>query len=69
MSEQEESIESVELDGLEVWLTRSSIDGVFVVQIVVQPDKDRDENGKPKVRVYLNEVTLSENPPLGRPLR
>ena len=41
---------------------KSKIDGTMVVEIWTNSDADTDANG-PKIRVYLNNDVLFENPP------
>jgi len=41
---------------------KSEVDGTMVVEIWTNPDADTDPNG-PKIRVYLNDDVLFENPP------
>lgn len=56
--------ESVELDGVLVEITKSELDGTVVVQIDTGKiaEDSWDKHG-PKIRVYLNDGTLYENPP------
>ena len=41
---------------------KSEVDGTMVVEIWTNSDADTDANG-PKIRVYLNDDVLFENPP------
>ena len=59
---------SIELDGLEVNLYRSEEDGSLVVDISGPEVNDQDDSGAPKLRVWLNEGRLYENPLKGEPL-
>lgn len=53
---------SIEFDGLEVSVYRSERDDSLVVDIIGPLDGDLDENGVPKLRVWLNEARLYEHP-------
>ena len=59
---------SIELDGLEVNLYRSVEDGSLIVDIT-GPEAlgDQNDDGSPKLRVWLNEGRLYENPLKGEP--
>lgn len=58
---------SIELDGLEVNLYRSEEDGSLVVDITGPGVNDEDDDGAPKLRVWLNEARLYEYPKVGEP--
>jgi hypothetical protein len=51
------------LDGLTVSVGRSPLDSVFVVEIGGPDDKDCDDNGAPRMRLYINDENTYENPP------
>ena len=41
---------------------QSEVDGTIVVEILTNEEIEENENG-PKVRIYLNDEVLFENPP------
>lgn len=58
---------SIELDGLEVSVYRSEIDGSLIVDITGPEGRDQEPDGSPALRVWLNESRLYENPLKGEP--
>ena len=51
------------LEGLSVSVGRSPLDGTFVIEIDGPGDEDCDDNGAPRMRLYINEENTYENPP------
>ena len=53
-------MQRINLDGLDMYWYHSEADGTLVLAIETRIEED--ENG-PKIRVYLNDEAVFENPP------
>lgn len=55
-------LNKIDCDGLKIEVLRSPKDKVLIIQIDGPKDEDCDPSGEPRVRIYLNDECIFENP-------